>query len=268
LPRSVAVLRLMPILTLALLPAGCPATPSAAGPGGLVRGAAAASLRPALEEIRAAYREEHPDVELVATHGASGGFFAQLTQGAPFDLFLSADLDYPRRLAERGLADSDGVFVYARGRLAVWAPTGSPLDLEGQGLRVVADPRVQRVALANPRLAPYGRAAEAALERLGLRATLADRLVLGDSAAQAAHVAHSGAADVALLPLTLARTPALRESGRFVLVPEDLVPPLEQGGIVLAGAANADEARRLRDFLRGPRGRAILESHGYEAPPP
>jgi molybdate transport system substrate-binding protein len=230
-----------------------------------VRVAAAADLQFALDDVVAAFKHRRPDVTVVPTYGSSGNFHAQLLNRAPFDVFLSADTEYPRRLRERGLARGD-VFTYAIGRLAVWVPKGSSLDVEGQGLRALLAPEACRIAIANPRHAPYGRAAEAALRMLGLLEALQPRLVYGENVAQAAQFAQTGAADAGILALSVVLAPALHESGRHVEVPRDAYPTITQAGLILRWARDREAARAFRDFLLGPEGRAVLERHGFGLP--
>ena len=148
----------------------------------------------------------NPGVEVSATYGASGTFLAQIANGAPFDLFLSADAEFPAKAVEKGLADG-AAFPYAYGRLVVWVPRGTLPDLEKQGLAALAAPSVQKIAIANPDVAPYGRAARAALERAGLLDSVKDRLVMGQNVSQAAQFVESGNAQAAFLPLSLTRVP-------------------------------------------------------------
>jgi molybdate transport system substrate-binding protein len=247
-----------------LVAAGAAAAPPGAPPRS-VQVAAASDLKFALDEVVNAFKRRRPDVTVTVTYGSSGLFHAQLLSRAPFDVFLSADTDYPRQLRERGLGRGE-VFPYAIGRLAVWVPKGSSLDLEGQGLRALLAPEARRIAIANPRHAPYGRAAEAALRRLGLLEALQPRLVYGESVAQAAQFAQSGAADAGILALSLALAPALRESGRFAEVPRDSYPAITQAGLILRWARDREAARAFRDFLLNREGRAVLERYGFGLP--
>lgn len=240
---------------------GASAEPTAA-PRTLVRVAAAADLRFAFPEIAAAFQAQHPSVEVVPTYGSSGTMYAQLTQRAPFDLFLSADLALPRQLIAAGLADAASEFRYARGYLTLWVPAASPLDLTA-GAAVLLDPRVRAIAIANPQHAPYGRAAEAALRHVGLYDRVADRLVLGENVAQAAQFARSGAADIGIIALSLALAPEMRDAGRHQPLPDDSYPPIEQGGVILAWAADRTAAEHLRTFLAGPAAQAILTRYGF-----
>jgi len=227
--------------------------------------AAAANLKAAAEELKLAFEAGQPGVEVALTLGASGTFFAQLQNGAPFDLFLSADREYPAKLVAAGLARQADERVYAIGKLAAWLPPGSTLDLEGKGLAAIAAPGVRRIAMANPAVAPFGRATEAALRASGIYEAVRERLVLGTSVAQAAQFATTGAADVAFLPYALTLGKELA-GGRTYLVPEALHPRIEQSGVVLSGAPEAVLARRFLAFLTGAPGRAILAKHGYGLP--
>jgi molybdate transport system substrate-binding protein len=252
------------LLLLAFGVVGCGSSTPARGPNA-VRVAAAASLKPPLEELTVAFRETHPEVSVSVTYGASGAFFAQITNGAPFDLFLSADDEYPRRLVEQGGAHQDGFFRYATGRLVVWLPAGSPIAIEAEGMKALAGPGVRKLAIANPRHAPYGRAAEAALNRAGVWEAVRACIVQGESVEGVANVLHSGTADAGFLPLSTARSASLA-GGRVWPVPPELYPPIDQAGVILATAADPDAAKTLRAFLIGPDGRAILARHGFDPP--
>jgi molybdate transport system substrate-binding protein len=227
--------------------------------------AAAANLKPAAEALARAFEAHRPGVKVALTYGASGTFFAQIQNGAPFDLFLSADREYPDRIVAEKLAASADERVYAFGKLVVWAPPGSGVDLEKRGLAALADPAVKRIAMANPAVAPFGRAAEAALRAAGVYGAVQGKLVLGTSVAQAAQFATTGAADAALLPLSLTFDPELSK-GKAFPVPESLYPRIEQAGIVLARAADPALARAFLAFLTGEKGRAILAKSGYGLP--
>jgi molybdate transport system substrate-binding protein len=244
--------------------AGCASRPEPAR--GEVRVAAAADLKFALEDVAREFEKTHPDIRVSLTFGASGNFFAQLSQRAPFDLFLSADMDFPRRLIDEGLADKSSAFVYAVGHLVLWVRNDSPLDLDKQGVEAVLDPAVKKLAIANPRHAPYGRAAEAALKKLGLYEKIKDRLVLGENIAQTAQFIESGAADAGLIALSLALSPAYHEKGRYREIPADAFPRLEQGGCIMTWAVDRGAADALRTFLTGPAGKAVLKRYGFSLP--
>jgi molybdate transport system substrate-binding protein len=228
--------------------------------------AAASDLKFAFGDVAAAFERRHPDVAVKVTYGSSGNFFTQLSNEAPFDLYLSADMDYPRKLVEQDRAVKGSDFVYAVGQIVVWVPKSSKLDIEARGLRAVLDPAVKKVAIANPKHAPYGRAAEAALKHAGVYDAVKDRLVLGENIAQAAQFVESGAADVGVIALSLALAPAMRDKGRYWTVPLDAYPRLEQGGVILSWARDKDAARALRDFMTGDEARAILRRYGFRLP--
>ncbi len=260
--------RILPALALALAapaPPGQASTPAASpGPARPLAVAAAANLRPPLEELRRAFEGERPGVRVTPSYGASGVFLAQIEAGAPFDLFFSADAEYPRRAVEAGLARRQDLAVFAVGRLCLWLPAGAPPDLRGRGLAALADPRVRRVAIANPAVAPYGRAAETALRAAGLLEAVRPKLVMGESVAQVAGFAVGGAADAALLPLSLAREPAL--AGGATIPLEGAGARLEHAAVVLARAGDPALARAFLDFALGPAGREAFRRHGYELP--
>jgi molybdate transport system substrate-binding protein len=228
--------------------------------------AAASDLRYAMDELVAAYGAVRPGTAVTVTCGSSGQLFAQIGQGAPFDLFFSADVEYPRRLEGAGLATPGSTRAYADGRLVVWVREDSPIDVERLGLAAVLDPAAARVAIANPLHAPYGRAAEAALASAGLRDAVQPRLVVGENVTQAAQFAASGAADVALIALSLAIAPPLEGRGRFALVPRTAHPAIRQGAVILDSATDPRSAADFLDLVLGPDGWSVLERYGFEPP--
>jgi molybdate transport system substrate-binding protein len=243
------------VVTLALLAAGCGARREARK----LTVAAAADLNFAMEEVSGVFRAAHPDVDLQVAYGSSGNYFAQIQNGAPFDLFLSADVEYPRQLAARGIGAADSIFTYAVGRLVVWVPANSRLD-PATALR---DPSVKLFAIANPQHAPYGRSAEAALRKMGVWDAVQSRVVLGENIAQTLQFVQSGAAEAGVVALSLAVAPAMRGQGRYWEIPLDAYPRMEQGGMILKDSA---EARELRAFLLSEGGRRILKRYGFYLP--
>ncbi|HZH16786.1 MAG TPA: molybdate ABC transporter substrate-binding protein [Archangium sp.] len=227
--------------------------------------AAASDLKFALDELLKEFRARHPGAEVQVTYGSSGNFLAQIGNGAPFDVFLSADVAYPRQLAEQGLVAGD-VFLYAVGRLVVWVPKDSPLPVEQRGLEALREPSARRIAIANPQHAPYGRAAEAALKRLGVYDAVKDKLVLGENIAQTAQFVQSGAAEAGIIALALALAPAMRDQGRAWEVPLDAYPRMEQGGAILKHAKAPALAQAFRDHLISPQGEALLKRYGFSPP--
>jgi molybdate transport system substrate-binding protein len=251
-------------LILAVLPSGHAWVGSAhAAETHVLRVAAAADLRFALEEIIEALRKQHPDIDVRVSYGSSGNFYAQLSNRAPFDIFLSADVDYPRRLIREGHAAPETEFVYGTGRIVVWVTRDSAIDLEKLGMQALLDPSARKIAIANPRYAPYGRAAEAAMKSLGVYEKVRDRLVFGDSVLQAAQFVESGAADIGIISHSLTLRPPLRDKGRSWMVPLDAYPRREQGGVILVWAQDRAAAEALRQFLLGDDGKAILRGYGF-----
>jgi len=239
---------------------------SAQGAGRTLNVAAAADLKFALDEISAAFRKEAPAIDVRVSYGSSGSFFAQIVNGAPYDLFLSADVSYPRRLVEAGLAARGSEFPYAVGRLVLWVPRESRLDLQRLGMGALLDPTVRRIAIANPDHAPYGKAAEAAMRSAGILDQLRPRLVLGENISQAAQFVQSGNADAGILALSLALAPAMRDGGSYWEVPEASFPRMDQGGVVLTASREPEAAAAFVTFLTGPAGRVILSRFGFKLP--
>jgi molybdate transport system substrate-binding protein len=227
--------------------------------------AAAASLNFALTEIAERFAAaQGAKVELV--FGASGALTRQIQDGAPFEMFLAADEEFPQKLTAAGLTRGAGA-VYAVGRLVVFAPRGSPLAVDARldGLaRMVKDGRIGRFAIANPEVAPYGRAAEAVLRRRGLLEAVRPHLVLGDSISQAAQFATTGNTIGGLLAYSLVLAPGFADRGRYALVPDEDYPPLRQRMVLLERAGPV--AARFFDFVRGDTARAILRRHGFTVP--
>ncbi|HEX6248022.1 MAG TPA: molybdate ABC transporter substrate-binding protein [Nocardioidaceae bacterium] len=230
-----------------------------------VRVAAAADLKFALDEVVDLVAAEDPRIVVDPVYGSSGTFLQQIENGAPFDLYLSADLAYPRALVDSGKAAEEDLFAYAVGRLVLWVPEGSPLDPE-DGLAALTDPAVRRVSIANPEHAPYGEAAVAALETSGVYDEVRPKLVLGENVAQAAEFVQSGNADAGVVAKSLVLSDPVRGTGRWYELPLDLYPRLHQGGVVLGDARDADAARTVRDVLLSEPGREILDRYGFTLP--
>lgn len=221
---------------------------------------AAASMRDTLGQMVVAFEREHPGTRAQTSFVASGAAAEQISNGAPFDVFFSADERYPREVEERGKGLAGTRRVYARGRLVLWVP--ARVGIEPAWPAALGDARVSHVALANPEIAPYGRAARQALEKAGLWGQLEDKLVFGQDVAQVAQLVLASA-DVALLPRASALGDALRDQGRSVDVPAELYEPLAQTCILLSAHP---EARALYDFALGETGRAIIAANGFDLP--
>lgn len=258
--RSLLLLPLLPLSALAC--SRRPVSPHR------VAVAAASDLRFVLAELLADLRSSRPELLVELSFGASGSLVAQISQGAPFDVFLSADEALARDLVARGLAYPRSLFRYARGHLALWVPRAPHLDLPSLGLRSLLDPSIRRVSIANPRHAPYGRAAAAALSASGLGAAVTPKLVTGENVAQAMQMARSGAADAALVSLSLTFAPGVASSGQRYVVPAALHPPIEQSGVVLRRAGDRPSAEAFAEHLRSASARGIFARHGFDPPSP
>ncbi len=250
-------IRTIPFALAALLTAGCAKPPSP------LRIAAAADLRFALEDLIKAFGRQHGNLPISPSYGSSGMFYSQLVNHAPFDLFLSADVQYPNKLAQQGLILPGSQFSYADGRIVLWTGTATGIDVERLGLQALRLPAVRHIAIANPQHAPYGRAAEAALRSTGIYDAVKDKLVMGENISQTFQMAQSGAADVGIVALSLALAPNVAGQGRYWNVPENAYPRIQQGGAILKWTGNPDGAQAFRDFLLAPAGRAILKRYGF-----
>lgn len=225
--------------------------------------AAAADLGPALRELADMYRQSTGQA-ISPVFGSSGNLAVQIRNGAPFDVFLSADMEYARQLERAGLASD--LCRYAIGKLVVWVPAGSSLSLEHDGLRALDASAVRGIAIANPQHAPYGRAAVAAMKTANVYALLQRKLVLGENVSQAAEFASTGNAQAAFVPLSLALAAGLKNRGRFWLVPADSYPPIEQGAVVVRSSRHVRAAESFLAFLKSREAAAVLRGYGFEVP--
>ncbi len=234
-----------------------------------IRVAAASDLNFVLREVAAGF-EKQSGRRLRVSYGSSGNFFAQIRSGAPFDVFFSADADYPLKLEAEGLTQPASLHVYAVGRIVVWTLRGAhPLrqeDMSQAGIRVLLNPGIRKIAIANPKHAPYGRAAVAALKHFGLYQQVEPRLVFGENVAQAAQFVESGNAQAGIIALSLASAPQMKERGEMWLIPQEAHPRLEQAAVVLRAARSPRAAAALLDYLRSPEGQAILKRYGFQLP--
>jgi molybdate transport system substrate-binding protein len=226
--------------------------------------AAAANLVYALDALDTAFGKEHPGVKLTSATGASGTLVAQIRNGAPYDVFLSADLDFAKKLIQAGGASASSLHTFAIGRLVLWT-TRPGLEL-GSIEEVVRNPAVKKIAVANPDTAPYGLAAMQALEKMNVRDIAEPKLVRGENISQTAQFVETGNADAGFVALSLVLSPKLKDHGRWIVVPDDLYAPLGQAAVLtLKGAANP-AAQDYLDFLSGPVAGKILEQFGYRLP--
>jgi molybdate transport system substrate-binding protein len=248
-----------------LFPAPGLQIPPASATARQVNVAAAADLSAALQEIAADY-EKRTGIAVKLSFGASGALTQQIQNGAPFDVFFSADMDYPRQLIASGHAESSTLYRYAVGQLVLWVPSGSPLDVEHQGVKVLLDPTVKKIAVANPLHAPYGRAAVAALKHYGLYEKVMARLVLGENVSQAAQFVESGNAQAGFVAMAHVMAPAMRGKGKYWIVPADAYPPLEQSVIVLSHSLHVQEAAAFLEYVKTAEAAAVLRRYGFRFP--
>ena len=227
--------------------------------------AAAADLSTALQEISDSY-EHKTGVKVKLSFGASGALTQQIRNGAPFDVFFSADMDYPRQLVAAGEADGATLYQYAVGKLVLWVPADSPLDLEHKGMDALLDPSVKKIAIANPQHAPYGRAAVAALRHFGLYDRISDRLVLGENVSQAAQFAESGNAQAGFVALAHAVAPAMKGKGKYWEVPVESYPALAQGVVVVSHSQHKKEAVEFVEFIKTKEAADVLQKYGFTVP--
>jgi len=225
--------------------------------------AAAADLQFVFADVSARFHED-TGKSVKLTFGSSGNFFTQIQNGAPFDLFFSADIDYARKLEAAGLAEPGTLYEYAIGKIVLWAPNQSKIDLN-RGLKVLLDPSVKKVAIANPQHAPYGRAAVAALQHEGFYEKVTEKFVLGENISQTAAFVASGSADIGIVALSLAVAPAMKEKGRYVEIPAAEYPAIEQAAVILKSSKQKETARRFLDYLKTPAMIDLLKTYGFSA---
>jgi molybdate transport system substrate-binding protein len=228
--------------------------------------AAASDLNFAFREIVTEY-EKVSGNQVRLTLGSSGNFFAQIQNGAPFDLYFSADISYPKKLEEAGLTVPGSLYPYAIGRIVLWAGKDSHLDLS-KGLAVLQEPTIKKIAIANPKHAPYGRAAVAAMEYFKVYDLVKDKLILGENISQAAQFVESGACDVGIIALSLAAAPVMKSKGTYWEVPAEAHPALEQGAVILKQSKSLEASRQFLEFIKGSKGQEIMKRYGFIVPSP
>jgi molybdate transport system substrate-binding protein len=224
--------------------------------------AAAADLQFAMDDIAGRFQKE-TGKSVKPIYGSSGNFFQQIQNGAPFDIFFSANLDYAKKLEAAGLTEPGSYYEYARGKIVIWVASDSKLDLKS-GMKVLVDPTVKKIAIANPLHAPYGQAAVAAMQRENIYDKVKDKFVLGENISQTASFVVSGAADAGIVALSLALSPNMKGRGRYVEVPAEEYPPIEQACVILRSSKNKDGAERFLWFVKTQAIRDVLRSYGFE----
>lgn len=228
--------------------------------------AAAADLKFAMDEIIGQFHRQRPDIRVRVTYGSSGNFYSQLSNQAPFDVFFSADREFVAKLAAQDLTLPGSEFLYAVGRIVLWVPQSSPLPIASQGIAVLKNRAVRRISIANPRHAPYGRAAVAAMRSLDVYEAVKDKLVLGENVAQAAQFVQTGAAEAGIIALSLALAPSLQKKGKIWHVPLNAYPRMDQAGVILKWARNPAAAQAFRAFILSPAARSVMKKYGFGLP--
>lgn len=262
--QGFAVFLLMVLAVLLLCLTGCR---DASRQGERINVAAASGLQFAVLELVEAFGQLHPCTEITITFGSSGNLYHKIVNGAPFDVYLAADIGYAYQLAQSDRVRAGIPFAYALGRQVIWVRDRSGLDAAGRGFDVLTDERVRRIAIANPEHAPYGRAAVDALQYLGLLETLEPKLVFGENIGHAAQFVESGAADVGLIAFALALSVRMQGRGNFHEIPLHMFGPINQGGVLLIPPAGVKEgAEAFKAFLLSEPGQAILLRHGFYPP--
>lgn len=223
--------------------------------------AAASDLKYALDTLIVVFRQSHPNVTVDVVYGSSGKLYEQISHGAPFDLYFSADISYPENLHSRGLTASE-VVSYGKGRIVFWSRTSKSLE----NFKILSDPSIRKVAIANPQHAPYGRRAVEALKYYGVYESVKLKLVFGENISQAAQFATTGAADAGVLALSLVLSPTFKAlKGNYWLIPESTHEPLEQGFVILKASKQKEAATQFRNFMGSPVAMSILLRYGFQA---
>ncbi len=226
--------------------------------------AAASDLQFIFKEVAGRF-EKQSGASVKLSFGSSGNFFSQIQNGAPFDLFFSADIEYPKNLESAGFTEPGTLYQYARGKIVLWVPSESETDAS-QGLKALLNSRIKKVAIANPAHAPYGRAAVAAMKSAGVYDGLSQKLVFGENISQAANFVASGNADAGIIALSLALSPNMKSKGRYFLIPADSYPPLDQAGVVLKSSSNKKLAGCFIEFLQTAEIVELMGQYGFQLP--
>jgi molybdate transport system substrate-binding protein len=238
----------------------------ATAPAETVTIAAAADLTYCIEDLNQVYQQSHPSTELRLSSGSSGNFSSQIQNGAPFDVFLSADIQYPKNLASGGFADLSTLTVYAVGRIVLWTAKPDTVNLD-RGIEILRDRSVvKKLAIANPEHAPYGRAAKSVLENIGIWSEVQDRIVQGENIAQTAQFVQTGNVDAGFVALSLLLSPNRQQIGRYIEVDPKLYPKLEQAMVLTKAGSNRPVVREYFQFLQSPAARKIFDQYGFTLP--
>ncbi len=227
--------------------------------------AAASDLNFAMNEICRAFEKSHPGIKVEVSYGSSGNFYAQIKQGAPYDIFFSADASYPALLEEEGFAVKGQRHLYAIGKIVLWIPKKSALNPQ-KGLNLVLEPELKKLAIANPKHAPYGRAAEESLRYYGLLDKIQGKLVFGENISQTAQFVQTGAADAGIIAMSLAISSKMTSDGNYWIIPTESYSRLEQGYAVLQKGKGKSSVKTFLKFVQGKKGKTILSDFGFILP--
>jgi molybdate transport system substrate-binding protein len=226
--------------------------------------AAAADLQFVMQDVGARFQKDTgKSVKLI--YGSSGNFAQQLQNGAPFDMFFSANLDYPKRLEAAGLTEPGSFYQYAIGKIVIWVPNDSKLDV-GPGLKAFLDPSIKKIAIANPEHAPYGKAAVAAMQKENIYDQVKDKFVLGENISQTASFVASGSADVGIVALSLALSRNMKEKGRYAEIPAADYPAIEQACVIMRSSKNKDIAQQFLKFIQSAPVKELFQKYGFAIP--
>ncbi|MGA3007836.1 MAG: molybdate ABC transporter substrate-binding protein [Opitutaceae bacterium] len=226
--------------------------------------AAAANFAYVLDPLNAEFEKREPGTEVTVVTGSSGNLVAQIENGAPYDLFLSADMEFPAALIKAGYGEKASLTRFAVGRLVLW--TIKPNVKLSSVDQAVRSPTVQKLAIANVKTAPYGRAAKEALVKLGVWAAAEPKIVMGDNITQTALFVQTGNADAGLVAMSLVLSPKLKSKGAWIEVPPELYAPLDHGAVITRRGQDNPAAKRYLAFLLSPEARRIFERFGYRIP--
>ncbi len=231
---------------------------------GEIKVVAASDLTYALKELKQQYIATHPNKKISLSLGSSGKAYTQILHGAPYDIYFSADIGYVHRLYKQGFT-IDKPKVYAYGRIGVWLPKSVGIATN-RGLDTLLDPKIKKISIANPKHAPYGRAALEALKSRGVYNKIKDKLILGENVSQAVQFAMSGASDAVVAPLSLASSSQMKSSGSFYLFPSNWHKPIIQGYALLKRAKDNSLAKSFEEFINSAEARKIFEKYGFKIP--
>jgi len=229
-----------------------------------VKVAAAADLKFAMDELASQF-EKQSGTKLDVTYGSSGNFLTQIQNGAPFDMFFSADSEYPEKLEAAGLTEPGTRYQYALGSIVIWTPGDSGIDAAKTGWKILLDERVKKIAIASPEHAPYGQAAVAAMRKVGIYEEVKDKLVYGENISQAAQFVKSGNAQAGIVALSLSLSPAMKNGNKWE-IPAGDYPPIWQSAVLLKASKNKVVARRFLEYVKSSAGSETLRRYGFMIP--